>query len=223
MARLQSGNLGGGITHSFEFDYNDLQMPGFLGTVGALTGVNSTQEFGFANQKVIAQLPRSGYVLNSGFTVVEATAGASDLGFYCDLQPNSSNLAQITQSNASLFGTTEFDDRAAGYSLQNNGNAYFQPLDEFLTGSGSGLDGLTGGTDAANGAAAALALYNNRERSVFERPNYNIYSPAQTIGHTIYMQIDGTIANLTAGRWIVWFSLVDPLSLLNNRKPDSLV
>ena len=223
MAKLQSGNLGGGITHTFEFDYNDLQMDGFLGTVGALTGVNATQEYGFANQKVIAQIPRSGYILNAGFTVVEATAGASDLALYCDLQPNSSNLSQITGSLASLFGTTELDNRAAGYSLQNNGNAFSQPLDIFLTGAGDGLDGLTGGTDAANGAAAALALYNNRDRSVSERPNYNIYSPAQTIGHTIYIQIDGTIANLTAGRWILWFSIVDPLALLNDRKPDLLV
>ena len=223
MAKLQSGNLGGGITHSFEFDFNDLQMPGFLGTVGALTGVGSTQEYGFANQKVIAQVPRSGYVLNAGITTVEATAGPSDLAFYCDLQGNNTNLSQITDASANLITNTEFDNRAAGYSLQNNGNAFTQNLDVFLTGSDTGLDGLTGGTDAANGAAAALALYNNRERSVFERPNYNIYSPAQTIGQTIYMQIDGTIANLTAGRWILWFSIVDPLSLLNDRKPDSLV
>jgi len=223
MAKLQSGNLGGGITHSFEFDFNDLQMPGFLGTVGALTGVGSTQEYGFANQKVIAQVPRSGYVLNAGITTVEATAGPSDLAFYCDLQANDTNLAQITSTNANLISNTEFDNRAAGYSLQNNGTVFHQALDSFITGSDTGLNGLTGGTDAANGAAAALALYNNRERVVFERPNYNIYSPAQTIGQTIYMQIDGTIANLTAGRWILWFSIVDPLALLNDRKPDSLV
>ena len=223
MAKLQSGNLGGGITHSFEFDYNDLQMPGFLGTVGALTGVGSTQEYGFANQKVIAQVPRSGYVLNAGITTVEATAGASNLAFYCDLQSNSGNLDQITSSNANLISQTEFDDRAAGYSIQNNGTAFTQDLDVFLTGSTTGLDGLTGGTDAANGAAAALALYNNRDSNVFERPNYALYSPSQTIGSTVYMQIDGTIANLTAGRWIMWFSIVDPLALLNDRKPDSLV
>jgi len=223
MAQLNSGNLGGGITHTFEFDYNDLQTAGFLGQAGDLTGVTPTQEYGYANQRVVAQVPRSGYILNAGITTVEATAGASDLAFYCDLQPNSSNLAQITSSNATLISNTEFDDRAAGYSIQNNGNAFSQPLDIFLTGVGDGLNGLTGGTDAENGAAAALALYNNRDRSVSERPNYNIYSPAQNIGHTIYTQIDGTIANLTAGRWILWFSIVDPLSLLNDRKPDSLV
>ena len=198
-------------------------MPGFLGQTGDLTGVTPTQEYGYANQKVVAQIPRSGYILNAGITTVEATAGASNLAFYCDLQSNSGNLAQITSSNANLISQTEFDDRAAGYSLQNNGNIFTQPLDIFLTGAGDGLDGLSGGTDAENGAAAALALYNNRDRSVSERPNYNVYSPSQTIGSTVYMQIDGTIANLTAGRWILWFSIVDPLALLNDRKPDSLV
>ena len=223
MAKLQSGNLGGGITHTFEFDYNDLQMPGFFGTVGALTGVGSTQEYGFANQKVIAQIPRSGYVLNAGITTVEATDGPSDLAFYCDLQANDTNLAQITSTNANLISNTEFDNRAAGYSLQNNGTVFHQTVSSLLTGTLTGLNGLTGGTDAANGAAAALALYNNRERVVFERPNYNIYSPAQTIGQTIYMQIDGTISSLSAGRWIIWLSIVNPLALLNDRKPNSLV
>lgn len=223
MAQLNSGNLGGGITHTFEFDFNDLQTAGFLGQAGDLTGITPTQEYGYANQKVVAQIPRSGYVLNAGITTVEATAGASDLSFYCDLQANSSNLSQITDSSANLISNTEFDNRAAGYSIQNNGNAFTQNLDVFLTGSDTGLDGLTGGTDAENGAAAALALYNNRDSKVFERPNYNIYSPSQTIGSTVYMQIDGTIANLTAGRWILWFSIVDPLALLNNKKPDSLV
>lgn len=223
MAKLQSGNLGGGITHSFEFDFNDLQMPGFLGTVGALTGVNTTQEYGFANQKVIAQIPRSGYVLNAGITTVEATAGASDLAFYLDNTSNTNNLTQLTDVTSNLIRNTEFDDRAAGYSLQNNGTVFIQDLDQFLTGSDTGLDGLSGGTDAANGAAAALALFNNRSRNVLERPNYNVYSPAQTVGNTIYMQIDGTISNLTAGRWIIWLQIVDPLSLLNDRKPDSLV
>ena len=223
MAKLQSGNLGGGITHTFEFDYHDLQMPGFLGTVGALTGVNATQEYGFANQKLITQVPRSGYILNAGITTVEATVGASDLSFYCDLQSNSSNLSQITDTSANLISNTEFDNRAAGYSIQNNGNAFTQNLDVFLTGSDTGLDGLTGGTDAANGAAAALALHNNKDRKIFERPNYNVYSPAQTIGQTIYMQIDGTISSLSAGRWIIWLSIVNPLALLNDRKPDSLV
>lgn len=223
MAQLNSGNLGGGITHTFEFDFNDLQTAGFLGQAGDLTGVTPTQEYGYANQKVVAKVPRSGYILNAGITTVEATAGASNLAFYCDLQSDSGNLAQITETNANLIANTEFDNRAAGYSLQNNGTAFRQDLDSFLTGSSTGLDGLTGGTDAENGAAAALALYSNRDRNVFERPNYNVYSPSQTIGSTIYMQIDGTIANLTAGRWILWFSIVDPLSLLNGKKPDSLV
>jgi len=223
MAQLNSGNLGGGITHTFEFDFNDLQTAGFLGQAGDLTGVTPTQEYGYANQKVVAPIPRSGYVLNAGITTVEATAGASDLAFYCDLQSNSANLAQITSDNANLISNTEFDNRAAGYSIQNNGTAFTQDLAVFLTGSATGLDGLTGGTDAENGAAAALALHSNRYSNVFERPNFNVYSPSQTIGSTVYMQIDGTIANLTAGRWIMWFSIVDPLALLNNKKPDSLV
>tara|TARA_E500000318_G_scaffold26395_2_gene26152 strand:- start:169 stop:840 length:672 start_codon:yes stop_codon:yes gene_type:complete len=223
MAQLNSGNLGGGITHTFEFDFNDLQTAGFLGQAGDLTGVTPTQEYGYANQKVVAQIPRSGYLLTAGITTVEATSGASNLAFYCDLQSNSGNLDQITSTNANLISNTEFDNRAAGYSIQNNGTVFHQTVSSLLTGTLTGLNGLTGGTDAANGAAAALALYNNRERVVFERPNYNIYSPSQTIGSTVYMQIDGTIANLTAGRWIMWFSIVDPLSLLNGKKLDSLV
>lgn len=223
MAQLNSGNLGGGITHTFEFDFNDLQTAGFLGQAGDLTGVTPTQEYGYANQKVVAQIPRSGYLLTAGITTVEATSGASDLAFYLQNTANSNNLSQVTDASANILVNAEFDNRAAGYSLQNNGLAFFQDLDAFLTGSETGLDGLTGGTDAENGAAAALALYTNRDRNVFERPNYNIFSPAQTVGNTIYMQIDGTIANLTAGRWIMWFSIVDPLSLLNGKKPDSLV
>jgi hypothetical protein len=223
MAQLNSGNLGGGITHTFEFDYNDLQTAGFLGQAGDLTGVTPTQEYGYANQKVVAQIPRSGYLLNAGITTVEATAGASDLEFYLQNIANSSNLSQVTDTSANILRNAEFDNRAAGYSLQNNGNAFTQGLDSFLTDSSTGLDGLTGGTDAENGAAAALALYTNRDRNVFERPNYNIFSPAQAIGNTIYMQIDGTIADLTAGRWIIWLQIVDPLSLLNGKKPDSLV
>jgi len=222
MAQLNSGNLGGGITHTFEFDYNDLQTAGFLGQSGDLTGVTPTQEYGYANQKVVAQIPRSGYVLATGITTVEASSGASDLAFYLNNTANSNNLSQAT-SSSTLLQNGEFDNRVSGYTLVNNGTAFSQGLDSFLTDSATGLDGLTGGTDAENGAAAALALYSNRDRNVFERSHYNVFSPAQAIGNTIYMQIDGTIANLTAGRWIIWLQIVDPLSLLNGKKPDSLV
>ena len=60
MALLQSGNLGGGITHTFEFNYQDLKNPGFLSTSGALTGstVNPSQVFGADNQKIIMRIPK---------------------------------------------------------------------------------------------------------------------------------------------------------------------
>jgi hypothetical protein len=225
MAQLNTGNLGGGITHTFEFDYNDLQTDGFLGTSGALTGssVNPSQTFGANNQKIIGRVPIGGKVLNFGIVTVEATAGASDLEFYCDLQAeNVASLSNITDTTANLVTNTEFDNRTAGYSLANNGNAYTQNLDVFLTGSDTGLDGLTGGTDAENGAAAALALYNNRGRKVIERTPFGTYNPANVIAQTIYFQINGTVANLTAGKWLIYMQIMDPISLINGKKPDAL-
>jgi len=225
MAKLQSGNLAGGLTHIFEFNYEDLKNPGFLSTNGALTGstVNPAQTFGADNQKIIATCPRGGKILTFGIVTVEATAGASDLEFFCDLQDeNIASLSSITSGSANLINNTEFDDRTAGYNVQNNGNAYNQALDVFLTGADDGLDGLSGGTDAANGAAAALALYNNRNKSVIERTPFNTYNPANTIAQTIYFQINGTISNLTAGRWVVYMQILDLMSLANGFKTDKL-
>jgi hypothetical protein len=218
MAQLNSGNLAGGITHTFEFDYEDLQNPGFLSTSGALTGstVNPAQTFGADGQKIIATCPRGGKILNFGIVTIEASAGASDLEFFCDLQSeDSASLTSITSSSANIINNTEFDTRTAGYNVQNNGNAYVQALDVFLTASNTGLDGLTGGTDAENGAAAALALYNNRNRSIIERTPFNTYNPANSIAQTIYFQINGTTSNLTAGRWVVYMQILDLMSLAN--------
>ena len=225
MALLQSGNLAGGLTHTFEFNYQDLQNPGFLSTSGALTGstVNPAQTFGADNQKIIATCPRGGKILNFGIVTIEASAGASDLEFFCDLQSeNVASLSSITSGSANLINNTEFDNRTAGYNIQNNGNAFSQDLDIFLTDSDTGLDGLTGGTDAENGAAAALALYNNRDRKVIERSPFNTYNPANNIAQTIYFQINGTISNLTAGRWVIYMQILDLMSLANGFKPDKL-
>ena len=225
MAQLNTGDLGGGITHTFEFDYNDLQTDGFLGTNGALTGStkNAAQVFGADNQKVVMRIPKGGFMQIAGLTTVEATAGASDLTFYCNaIDENAATLTDMSGTSSALLTQTELDNRIAGYSLINNGTAYNQALDIFLTGVGDGLNGLTGGTDAENGAAAALALYNNRDRSVLER-SYAAYSPSSSIADVIYIGFTGSISSLTAGRWILYFQLFDPISLINGKKPDALV
>jgi hypothetical protein len=224
MAQLNTGNLGGGITHTFEFDYNDLQTDGFLGTNGALTGStkNEVQVFGADNQKVVMRIPKGGFMQIAGITTVEATSGASDLTFYCNaIDENAATLTDMSGTTSALLTQTEFDNRIAGYSLVNNGNAFGQTLANFITDSDSGLDGLTGGTDAENGAAAALALYNNRTQNTQER-SYAAYTPAVSIADVIYVGFTGSISSLTAGRWILYFQLFDPISLINGKKPDAL-
>ena len=224
MAQLNTGNLGGGITHTFEFDYNDLQTDGFLSTNGALTGStkNPAQVFGADNQKVVMRIPKGSFMQIAGLTTVEATAGASDLTFYCNaIDENAATLNDMSGTTSALLTQTELDNRVAGYSLVNNGNAYGQTLANFITNSDSGLDGLTGGTDAENGAAAALALYNNRTKNAQER-SYAAYAPAQSIADVIYIGFTGSISSLTAGRWILYFQLFDPISLINGKKPDAL-
>lgn len=224
MAQLNTGNLGGGITHTFEFDYNDLQTDGFLSTNGALTGStkNAAQVFGADNQKVVMRIPKGGFMQIAGITTVEATAGASDLTFYCNaIDEDAATLTDMSGTSSALLTQTDFDDRVAGYSLINNGTAYRQGLDSFLTGSATGLNGLTGGTDAENGAAAALALYDNRDRNVLER-SYAAYSPSESVADVIYIGFTGSISSLTAGRWILYFQVFDPISLINGKKPDAL-
>ena len=218
MAILNSGNLGGGITHTFEFNYEDLQNPGFLSTSGQLTGstVNPAQTFGADNQKIVARLPLGSSILNVGLVTIEASAGASDLEFFLDnLDDNVASLTSITSEGANLVSQTELDNRVAGYNIKNNGNAFSQNLDVFLTGANDGLDGLTGGTDAENGAAAALALYNNRNRKVIERTPYNTYHPTSVRPQTVFFQINGTVSDLTAGRWLIYMQVLDVMSLAN--------
>jgi len=224
MSLLQSGNLGGGITHTFEFNYEDLKNPSFLSTSGALTGstVNPAQVFGADNQKIIMRIPKGSFMQIAGITTVEATAGASDLTFYCNaIDENAATLTDMSGSSSALITQNELDNRVAGYSLVNNGNAYGQSLANFITDSDSGLNGLTGGTDAENGAAAALALYNNRANNAQER-SYAAYAPAQTTADTIYIGFTGSLSSLTAGRWIMYFQLFDPISLANGPKPAGL-
>jgi hypothetical protein len=224
MAQLNTGNLGGGITHTFEFDFNDLQTDGFLSTNGALTGStkNAAQVFGADNQKVVMRIPKGAFMQIAGITTVEASAGASDLTFYCNtIDENAATLTDMSGTTSALLTQTELDNRVAGYTLVNNGTAFNQGLDSFLTDSATGLDGLTGGTDAENGAAAALALYNNRDRNVLER-SYAAYAPAVSVADVIYIGFTGSISSLTAGRWILYFQLFDPISLINGKKPDAL-
>ena len=224
MAQLNTGNLGGGITHTFEFDYNDLQTDGFLSTNGALTGStkNPAQVFGADNQKIVMRIPRGSFLQVAGFTTIEASSGASDLTFYANtIDENAATLTDLSAGTGALLELSEFDNRDAGYSLINNGTAYTQTLATLLTGSASGLDGLTGGTDAENGAAAALALYNNRASTESERSYFGYY-PAQSNADTIYIGFTGSLSSLTAGRWIMYFQLFDPISLANGPKPAGL-
>jgi hypothetical protein len=224
MAKLQSGNLGGGITHTFEFDYNDLQTDGFLSTSGALTGStkNAAQVFGADNQKVVMRIPKGSFLQVAGITTVEASSGASDLTFYANtIDENAATLTDLSGGQGALIEQSEFDNRVAGYTLVNNGTAYTQTLATFLTGSSSGLDGLTGGTDAENGAAAALALYNNRASTESER-SYFVYAPAEATADVVYIGFTGSLSSLTAGRWIMYFQVFDPISLINGKKPDAL-
>lgn len=224
MAKLQSGNLAGGLTNIFEFNYEDLKNPGFLSTSGALTGstVNPAQTFGADGQKIVATFPRGSNIYEAGIVCIEASAGASDLEFYLKQENvDDAVLNSITASTASLIDIAEFDNHTAGFNVANNGTDFRQSLSEFLTDSATGLDGLTGGTDAENGAAAALALYDNRASTELER-SYFVYAPAQTTADTIYIGFTGTLSDLTAGRWIMYFQLFDPISLANGPKPSGL-
>ena len=224
MAKLQSGNLAGGLTNIFEFNYEDLKNPGFLSTSGALTGstVNPAQTFGADGQKIVATFPRGSNIYEAGIVCIEASAGASDLEFYLKQENvDDAVLNNITASTASLIDIAEFDNHTAGFNVANNGTDFRQSLSEFLTDSATGLDGLTGGTDAANGAAAALALYNNKARSVFERTPFG-HRTFSDKAQTAYFQINGTISNLTAGRWLIYFRNLDVMSLANGFRTDKL-
>jgi hypothetical protein len=224
MAKLQSGNLAGGLTHIFEFNYEDLKNPGFLSTSGALTGstVNPAQTFGADGQKIVATFPRGSNIYEAGIVCIEAAAGASDLGFFLKQEPvDDAILNSITADTATLIDIGEFDNRAAGFNVANNGIDFRQSLSQFVTDVSSGLDGLTGGTDAENGAAAALALYNNRNKSVFERSPFG-HRTFNDKAQTVYFQINGTVSNLTAGRWLIYLRNLDVMSLANGFKPDKL-
>jgi hypothetical protein len=213
MAKLQSGNLAGGITHTFEFTYEDLQNPGFLSTSGALTGLSSnpTQTFGASNQKIIGYIPRGGQCQIAGITTVEASAGASDLQIHCGAEDiTAGSIGSLTTSTSELFTDGDWDSRGAGYSvIVNNGTAFKQNVASLLTGASDGLDSLSG--DSA-GDAAATILYNNRNDIAQER-SYAFYAPASNSADLIYFQVAGTISGLTAGRWVIYLQIFDTLSL----------
>jgi len=212
MAKLQSGNLGGGITHTFEFDYEDIQRDGFFGTSGALTGLssNSSQVYGAANQKIIGYIPRGGQIQIAGIVTVEAVAGNSDLDIFCGTEDVTDNSLSSMTSSGELFLDSTLYSRGQGYNLAtNNGTVYKQNVASLITGDSAGFDGLSGGSA---GDAAATILYNNRSDTAQER-SYSFYAPASDSADLIYIQMNGTLSNLTAGRWLIYFQIFDALSL----------
>ena len=306
MARLQSGIQTAGLTHTFEFDYQDLQNADFNSTDGKPTGIvitkdidsvskggtgnktltvnytntdsnndvnsgdivhllgviNTTgtrttgefsatrvddntftvlldadpgtlslsgakftfnQVFGANNQMFIARIPRGASVQIAGIAYAEATSGISDLELYVNgADVINRALSDTSNTTFTYCGDDNADARSAGYSLiVNNGTAYKQTLASFLTGSVTGLNGLNGGTDAENGAAAALALYSNRDDSHQER-SYEMFGPASGSSDLLYLQAKGTLANMTAGKFMVYFQIVDPLAVINGGRPAGL-
>ena len=213
MAKLQAGNLAGGITHTFEFTYEDLQNPSFLSTSGALTGLSSnpTQTFGASNQKIIGYIPRGGQLQIAGITTIEASVGASNLEIHCGTDDIAdASLGSLTATTSELFTDNNWDSRGAGYSVVvNNGTAFKQNVASLLTGQADGLDTLSGGTA---GNAAATILYNNRNDIAQER-SYTFYAPASSSSDLIYIQVEGSISNLTAGRWVIYLQIFDTLAL----------
>ena len=309
MAYLQSGNLGGGITHSFEFNYTDLQNEGFLGTSGGLTGspANTAQVFGADGQRILFNVPFGGFCQIAGLTVVEASAGASDLSIGVSTKniniatlPDLGTTASNLKANSVLLYEDDLDAKVAAYSNINNGATYIQTLAGLLTGSATGLDFAAPTTTGAYGATPGYSrsgetitidttgtnhnlrpgqnihiegtsvasgsginnsqvvasvtdadtfvlqditglsanpsgtlkyyeagnelseqLYEQREEDALER-SYKGFFPSEGEQDYIFMQFNGTTANLTAGRWILYFQIFDPVSLLNGPKPDHL-
>jgi len=161
MAKLQSGNLGGGITHTFEFDYRDLQNPGFLSKAGELTGsaFNTDKTYGADNQKLIAQCPRGGIITLAGITIVEPAAGLSDIDFFCETSGDSSGSLANTTSNSetTLVASFSFMASSQGGTIINNGASFNQDLDEFLTGDATGLNGTDVGAVTLVSSGATYA------------------------------------------------------------------
>ena len=161
MAKLQSGNLGGGITHTFEFDYRDLQNPGFLSKAGELTGsaFNTDKTYGADNQKLIAQCPRGGAITLAGITIVEPAAGLASIDFLCDTSGDSAHSLPDTTSNTetTLCASFSFEVASQGGTIINNGGSFTQDLDEFLTGDASGLNGTDVGAVTLVSSGATYA------------------------------------------------------------------
>ena len=309
MSKLNSGNLGGGITHTFEFDYQDLQNSDFLGTSGALTGskYNAAQVFGATGQRIIAKAPFGSIVQIGGLSVIEASAGASDLSIGISTKnvdvatlPDLGTTASNLKANSTLFYEDNLDAQVAGFSGMNNGAVYRQTLAGLLTGSATGLDFAapvtTGAYDAtpgysrsgetitihttgtnhnlrpgqnihiegtsvasgtginnsqvvasvtdadtfvlqditglsanpsgtlkyyAAGNELSEQLYEQREEDALEK-SYKGYFPSEGQQDFVFIQFNGTVSSLTAGRWIVFLQIIDPVSLINGPKPDAL-
>ena len=302
MAFLQSGNLGGGITHTFEFNYSDLQNEGFLGTSGELTGspANTAQVFGADGQRILFNVPFGGFCQIAGITVIEASAGASDLSIGVSTKninvatlPDLGTTASNLKANSVLLYEDDLDAKVAAFSNINNGATYTQTLAGLLTGSATGLDfaapvtassysrsgetmtintpsnhnlrpgqnihiegtSVASGTGINNSQVVASItdadtfvlqditglsadptgtlkyyeagnelseqLYEQREEDALEK-SYKGFFPSEGEQDYIFMQFNGTVANLTAGRWILYFQIFDPVSLLNGPKPGHL-
>ena len=136
---------------------------------------------------------------------------ATDLEIHCGAEDiTAGSLGSITTSTSELFTDNNWDSRAAGYSvIVNNGTVFKQNVASLLTGEADGLDSLSGGSA---GDAAATILYNNRNDVAQER-SYAFYAPASTSADLIYIQVEGSISNLTAGRWVIYLQIFDTLAL----------
>lgn len=145
-----------GYTHSFAFDWRDLQTSGFLSTIGA------------ANQRVIGLFKPSDVVTDVVVHQVVDPVGTSDLTLDVG------------------FTSADPDDFIDNLDLDAMTQAAYNTGDQFI------------GTDS--GAATTSNVINGVLRN----------SASST---SILMELNGTVANLTAGSWIIaWRQLEVPTS-----------
>ena len=49
-----------------------------------------------------------------------------------------------------------------------------------------------------------------------------MFGPASGSSDLLYLQAKGTLANMTAGKFMVYFQIVDPLAVINGGRPAGL-